>query len=147
MLLRVTTAVATFDEALGTFFHAARRARGRAARRGDEGLSLAQYHLLEPLLERPLPTGQLAEAAGIAGPTATRMLDGLVTAGRVERATDPGDRRCVVVGLTDQGRDMVAAKREAVRAARRRIAAALTPEEREVAGPLLLKIAGALEEL
>jgi DNA-binding MarR family transcriptional regulator len=143
----VTTAVETFDEALGTFFRAARRARGRASRRGDEGLSLAQFHLLDPLLDRALPTGQLAEAAGIAGPTATRMLDGLVAAGRVERAPDPGDRRCVVVALTPAGRELVAAKHADVVAARRRIAQALTPEEREVAGPLLLKIAAVLEEL
>jgi DNA-binding MarR family transcriptional regulator len=138
-----------FVAAWESFFRAVRRAKGRAAARPPAGgLSLAQHHLLAPLAtDGPLPIGALAEAAAVAPPTATRMLDGLVTAGRVERATDPADRRCVVVGLTDQGRDMVAAKREAVRAARRRIAAALTPEEREVAGPLLLKIAGALEEL
>ena len=37
-------------DALYDFFKAARRARGRAARDpSPDGLSLAQYHLLEPL--------------------------------------------------------------------------------------------------
>ena len=84
-----------------TFFRAVRHARGRAARAADGALTLPQYHLLEPLAaEGALPVGVLADEAGVAAPTATKMLDGLVRAGLVERTSAPHDRRVVLISLT-----------------------------------------------
>ena len=51
-----------------TFFRTTRRLRSRAGRQLIEGLSLPQYHLLEPLRETDeLAVGVLAEGAGVAG--------------------------------------------------------------------------------
>src|SRR4051812_50096059 len=81
--------VAAFAAALDDFRRASGRARGRLAAEGD--LTLSQYHLLEPLLdaEEALGVGELACAAGVSAPTATRMLSGLERAALVERRACP----------------------------------------------------------
>lgn len=141
-------AEAALSEALHDFFRAARRARGRAARKStDELISLAQYHLLEPLLDGPLTNRELAELAGVSSPTATRMVDGLVARELVTRIEDPADRRAVVISLTEPGRKAVTDKTREYDQARRRIAAALDPDEQEVATDLLRRLAVVIEEL
>jgi DNA-binding MarR family transcriptional regulator len=46
----------------------------------------------------------LAGSLGLAESTTTRLVDRLETAGLVRRGTSPSDRRCVVAGLTSEGR-------------------------------------------
>jgi MarR family transcriptional regulator, organic hydroperoxide resistance regulator len=141
-------AEAALSEALHDFFRAARRARGRAARKStDEPISLAQYHLLEPLLDGPLTNRELAELAGVSSPTATRMVDGLVARELVTRIEDPADRRAVVISLTKPGRKAVTDKTREYDQARRRIAAALDRDEQEVAADLLRRLSVVIEEL
>src|SRR4051812_26261134 len=133
-------AAADFADALGEFFLAARRARGRSSRREGGWLSLAQFHLLEPLLDGPRTGGQLADAAGVSAPTATRMLDGAASRGWARREADAGDRRLVRVSLTPDGRRATLAKRRQVQAARRRIAAAFDEAEQQRAADLLRRM-------
>jgi DNA-binding MarR family transcriptional regulator len=134
-------------DALGQLFRAARRARGRANQASGQDLSLAQFHLLEPLLDGPHPMGQLAIAAGVASPTASRMLDGLVERGYVERTMSPDDRRVVLVSLTPGGRRVALARRRRVSEARARIAAAIDPSEQPLAADILRRLADVMEEL
>jgi DNA-binding MarR family transcriptional regulator len=135
-------------DALNDFFKAARRARGRAARDpSPDGLSLAQYHLLEPLSAGPRTNRELAEQAGISAPTATRMVDGLLQRGLVTRIDDPIDRRAVVISLTEEGRAALAVKQRAYEAGQRRVAEALDPHEQRVATDLLRRLAAVIEEL
>jgi DNA-binding MarR family transcriptional regulator len=135
-------------DALRDFFKAARRARGRAARETPvDGLSLAQYHLLEPLEEGPKTNRELAEQAGISAPTATRMVDGLLQRELVTRLDDPSDGRAVVISLTRAGRAALARKMREYDARRRRLAAALEPHEQELATDLLRRLAALIEEL
>jgi len=137
-----------FTEALHDFFQAARRARGRAARDpSPDGVSLAQYHLLEPLAGGPRTNRELAELAGISAPTATRMIDGLLQRGLVTRVEDPIDRRAVVISLSAAGRAAVERKEGEYDAVRTRIAAALEPHEQELAADLLRRLAAVIEEL
>jgi DNA-binding MarR family transcriptional regulator len=135
-----------FAEAWEEFFRAARRARGRAET-GTSGLTMSQWHLLQPLAEGPRQVGELASAAGVSPPTATRMLDGLAKQGLIERAPKDTDRRCVVVAATDDGRHAIAAKRRQAAAVRRRIAHTLEPDEREQAAVLLRRLADVMEDL
>ena len=51
-----------------------------------------------------LRLSELAGALRIAPRSATEVVDGLQERGLVERAADPGDRRAVVLRLTDAGR-------------------------------------------
>jgi DNA-binding MarR family transcriptional regulator len=143
-----SAAATDLSDALHDFFRAARRARGRAAKRpSGDGLSLAQYHLLEPLADGPLTNRQVAEQAGVSSPTATRMLDLLVARRLVTRLEDPVDRRAVLISLTPAGREALAAKLTEVDEVRRRIAAALEPNEQCVAADLLRRLAEVIEEL
>jgi MarR family transcriptional regulator, organic hydroperoxide resistance regulator len=137
-----------FASAWEDFFRAVRRAKGRAsAQPPADGLSLAQHQLLTPLASQPAQTIRaLADAAGVAAPTATRMLDGLERGGYVTRATDANDRRCVVVDLTPDGRRALDVTSRALNANRRRISASLSDEDREQAARLLRQLARIVEE-
>ena len=139
---------AEFSTALEEFLRALRRARGRAAHQHAEGLTLAQFLLLDVLTdEQPRTVSQLAEAGGIAQPTATRMLEGLASAGVVERAQAPHDRRCVLISLTADGAAKLAAKSTEVRAARERLASSLTAQEQRDATALLRRMSVLVEDL
>jgi MarR family transcriptional regulator, organic hydroperoxide resistance regulator len=137
-----------FAEAWEAFFRAVRRAKGRAgAQPPAHGLSLAQYHLLAPLAGGEAQTIRaLAETAGVAPPTATRMLDGLERDGFVRRTPSCTDRRCVAVDLTAAGRDALGRTGAVMRDARARVAASLSGAEREQATALLRRLAVVVEE-
>lgn len=136
-----------FADAMDEFARAWRRARMRL--RNSEGLSPAQYHLLEPLIDAdaPMSVGELATRAGVAAPTATRMLDSLVRDGLCERTRAADDRRCVKITLTADGRAAADAHHRHNTGRRARIYASLTPTERRDAAPLLKRLAAAIEEL
>jgi len=137
-----------FSLAWEAFFRATRRARSRATGPLDgTRLSLAQYQLLEALRSTPrLPVSELAASAGVAPPTATRMLDALVRDGLAERTPCEQDRRVVHVALTPAGRDAVQAAAERVAAGRARVRDRLTPAEREQAAALLRRLTAVVEE-
>jgi DNA-binding MarR family transcriptional regulator len=142
-----TDAPTELSDALADFFRAARRARGRASRQPSDGVSLAQFNVLEPLLDGPLTVGQVAEAAGVAPPTATRMLDGLVERGFVSRAADSTDRRAVIVSLTATGRRAATAKAREYDRLRKQVGAVLDADEQRQAADLLRRLSEVIEEL
>src|SRR4029079_11684826 len=77
-----------FSAGLDDFLRALRTARGRFNKAPlTPELSASQLHLLEPLVTSGgrLSLCALAEAADVAAPTASRMLDGLVERGLAER--------------------------------------------------------------
>ena len=138
--------MAAFAAALDDFRRASSRARGRLGTDGE--LTLSQYHLLEPLIgDERLATCELALAAGVTAPTATRMLSGLEREGLIERVPCEADRRVVHVNLTDDGRERVLAKRARGDARRAEIFASLSAGERREAARLLERLATAVEEL
>jgi DNA-binding MarR family transcriptional regulator len=146
-LFVVPVATDQFTAAWETFFRTTRRLRSRAGKQPLEGLSLPQYHLLEALRDDDeLPVGVLAEAAGVAPPTATRMLDCLARDGYVERRHSETDRRAVLVSLTPAGRTAFQAAHEQVSAWRRRVFESLEPAEREQAAALLSRLSQVLED-
>ena len=65
----------------------------------------------------PRPLGELAAAEGVAGPTMTRIVDGLVAGGLAERRPDPRDGRAALIEATPTGEELMRA------AAGRRISA------------------------
>ena len=137
-----------FSTAWESFFRATRRARGRAIGPLEgSSLTLAQYQLLEALqtAER-LPVSELAASAGVAPPTATRMLDALVREGVVARTPCEDDRRVVRVALTDGGRDAVATAGRQVAERRARVRDQLSPDEQAQAAALLRRLAAVLED-
>ena len=142
-----TTEQEAFSTALLDFLRATRRMRGRL---GDgDALSLSQYHLLEPLVsaEAPLGVGELACAAGVSAPTATRMLAGLERDALVERRTCTRDRRVVRVALTDEGVERMTRKRDRIERRHEELFQSLEPGERAQAARLLERLAAAIEDL
>jgi DNA-binding MarR family transcriptional regulator len=143
----VPVATDEFTAAWESFFRTTRRMRSRAAKAEIAGLTLPQYHLLEALRDADeLSVGALAEAAGVAPPTATRMLDCLARDGYVERRHSEEDRRAVLVSLTPSGGTAVEAAHVQVNAWRQRVYGALEPEEREQVARLLTRLSEVLEE-
>ena len=140
--------VERFSAAWERFFRAIRRARARVPDDREASLTLAQYVLLVPLREHsPRSVGELKDAAGVAGPTATKLLDGLERGGLVERRPSERDRRSVEVSLTTEGRRVLDETAEWVEAGRRRIYDALEPHEREEAERLLSRLADIVEQM
>jgi DNA-binding MarR family transcriptional regulator len=142
--------LAAFSEAYDVFTRAQRRARGRFNREpATPELSLSQYLLLEPLASaaEPLCVGELALAADVSTPSATRMLDGLERRGLATRVRGSGDRRQVLVAITADGIELVDHKREQILAAREQVFASLGEDERRVAARVLRALAAAIDEL
>ena len=132
--------VAAFDD----FVRAAKRARARVET--EAVLSPSQYDLLAPLADGDvLGLRELARAAGVSAPTATRMLDGLQARGLVTRERSADDRRAVRLELTVEGADAVATARARQAARRRALFEQLDPDERPAAAKVLARLASAYE--
>src|SRR5262245_17292302 len=56
--------------------------------------------------ETPISMSELSTELNVPMSSATRMVDGLVSADFVERASDPNDRRVVRVSLSKSGRQL-----------------------------------------
>lgn len=55
----------------------------------------------------PLTPSGLAEAEGVRRPTATRIIARLEEEGLTERTADPTDRRCSLISITPEGRELL----------------------------------------
>jgi len=71
------------------------------------GLPFSRIRILRRLSRRPMTVKQVAQAATVDAPAATVAVNDLEERGLVVRQTDPANRRCKVVSLTDAGHDMV----------------------------------------
>lgn len=136
-----------FEAAWDRFVLAVRRAQSRGPQGGEE-LTLAQYYLLRPIGKgHSLPLSQLAEAAGVTAPTATRIIDGLESAGVVRRSRSMADRRTVFVSLTAEGKRRMRRKHDRIARRRHRLYEALDPQQREEAERVLRHLTELLGEL
>jgi DNA-binding MarR family transcriptional regulator len=73
------------------------------------GLTYAQARVLRLVAAggRPLRMADLAAQLDVVPRSVTTMVDALEAAGLVARHADPGDRRSVLVALTDDGRRLL----------------------------------------
>ena len=117
----------------------------RQARADAEELTPSQLSAMGVLLrEGELQIGELAAYEQVKAPSMTRLVDHLEGRGLLRRTPSPKDKRAIVVGLTEQGTELLEANRQrrnewlAVRLER------LTEEERAIlrtAIPVLQKMA------
>ena len=121
-----------------------RLARRMRSERADTSLTLTQLAALATLERHgPLTPRELAAAERVQPPSMTRTVSCLEEDGFVERCAHPTDGRQVLVRLSDQGRDLLAAERRRRDAWLTRRLRELTPEERAVlrqAAPILEKL-------
>ena len=139
---------AEFAAALDELFRAVLRATGRGVPGGETELTLSQYNILQALGDGPATVTEVAAAADVAVPTATRALRGLASRGFAERRRDQSnDGRLVTVSLTVTGARVLNEKRTWVRARQRAIFNSLSDAQRESAASLLRVIAADIHEL
>jgi MarR family transcriptional regulator, organic hydroperoxide resistance regulator len=134
-----------FATAFDDFVRAAKRARVRVD--PDAVLTSSQHDLLGPLADGALGLRELARAAGVSAPTATRMVDGLQERGIVTRERAAEDRRAVRIALTAEGRAALAVHRDRQLARRQALFAQLSVTERRAAAKVLARLAAAYEAL
>jgi DNA-binding MarR family transcriptional regulator len=114
------------------------------------GLTMSDWHVLTTLRWSGAPyrrkAGELARRAELTSGAMTARLDALEKEGLVRRLRDPGDRRSVLVELTDKGRRKheqtlgIQAQKEAL------LADALTDREKEQLNALLRRVMLTLED-
>lgn len=101
------------DAVIGAVLRATQAFVGLALRSlsaAGTSITLPQYRMLVTLdAKGDQNVRDLAAGLGVDRSTATRMCNRLVTAGLIDRTTDPSDRRAVVISLTGPGRSVVAA--------------------------------------
>lgn len=73
------------------------------------GLPFSRIRIISRLADRALSVKEIADAATIDAPAATVAVNALTKRGLVIRETDPDNRRCKKVSLTEAGRELVAA--------------------------------------
>ena len=95
----------------------------------------------------PCTLGALAAAEGVAGPTMTRIVDGLIAAGLAERQPHPADGRAVSITATAGGDGLMrAAQRRRIEALAAAVASLPAAAQRQLAGSagLLDQVAAAV---
>ena len=99
------------------------------------GLTPARLSALSVLVfGGPCSLGTLASAEGVAGPTMTRIVDGLIDAGLAERQPHPTDGRAVLIAATSEGDSLMrAAQRRRIEALAAALASLSPASQREVA--------------
>ena len=119
----------------------------RQARADSEELTPSQLSAMGVLVrEGELQIGELAAREQVRAPSMTRLVDHLESRGLVRRTPSPTDKRACVVGLTDQGTELLDANRQRRNEWLAARLEKLTAAERttlRAAIPILLKVAEA----
>lgn len=107
-----------------------------------EDVSLEQWRVLEELHRLGgLPMSAIAGSIMVPGPTCTRLVDKLASEALVYRSSDGGDRRRVLVRISDRGRRLHERLAPLVADAEARAMSALLPDEERCLRLLLTRIA------
>ena len=109
------------------------------------GLSMPQFITLRALSHGPKSASALAQVFGVSRPTITRMVDGLVKKGLVERHHDAGDRRLAIISLTSEGRALQASSEEAAEKFLRGLLDVLPPDRLDRLSAALTDLATLLD--
>ena len=115
------------------------RMEGELAANGHD-LNFSQYITLKTLAHGPAGVTELARAAYLHPGAMTRLLDKLEERGLVEREAVPGDRRALLIRLTDQGRALWAEVSPCAQKIHDRAMSTLAPTEQAELTRLLLQV-------
>ncbi len=110
-------------------------------------LTFSQAQAMRILRRGPVPTGQLAIQLKTSAPAITQLTDRLIRKGLVERTARKGDRRCVILALSQQGRQLVDQFRERRREIFTSALMHLTRDEKAQIVDALVKVVAALEKV
>jgi DNA-binding MarR family transcriptional regulator len=113
----------------------------------EHGMTTRDYEVLLYLAQAPdrrLPMSALAESTRLTRSGITRLIDGLVEGGLIERVACPSDARISYAHLTDRGHEKLCAAGCAhVQSVNRLFLEHFTPDEVEQLASLLSRLPGA----
>ena len=122
----------------------------RSAAFAERGLELWEFDVLSALRRSGPPyqlsPGQLVSQTLVTSGTMTNRVDRLTGRGFVERRPDPGDRRGVIVTLTEAGRETVDAALADLLSRERELLSALSQPDQESLSGLLRRLVAPFEE-
>lgn len=133
VILRVERIARHLDKALSDRFHA-------------RGTTLGEFDVLTALRRRgPLTPTQLVRETLASSGTITHRLDRLEEKGHVHRRPDPGDRRGIIVELTEGGTTLIDELVSVELESQTQLCAALSDEECDDLAALLKRFLSGLE--
>ena len=132
-----------FIELLG----AERRLRGRSAHKAGDFSAMEIRALFQLAKDAETTAGCLAKQADVSPATMTAMLDHLEKDGMVARRRSETDRRQVIVSLTDNGRELLEAKRARWERSWKELLEHHSDAELAVAARVMHDVAGLLDSL
>ena len=98
----------------------------------EDQVSATQYRALAALAQRgPRNATVLAEELVVGRPAATKLVDRLVRRRLIRRKRHPGDRRQVILEVTDHGAEIVRAVQQCRRRRLARVLSEVDPEARD----------------
>jgi MarR family 2-MHQ and catechol resistance regulon transcriptional repressor len=107
----------------------------------ETGLHLSDFQIMEVLLHKgPLPINAIGEKVLLTSGSMTAAANRLEKKRLVKRVQDPSDGRCFYIHLTDEGRDIIEKAFISHEQNLEKIAAVLSPDERNELVRLLKKI-------
>jgi DNA-binding MarR family transcriptional regulator len=109
-------------------------------------LTFPQAQAMRLLRRGAMQTGQLATQLKISAPAITQLTDRLIRKGLIKRTAGSIDRRCVLVGLSLRGRQLVDHFRQRRREVFSRALVHLGTREQSEVTEVLVKVVAALEE-
>jgi DNA-binding MarR family transcriptional regulator len=134
--------------ALVELLGAERRLRARDKKCGPGDLTTSQVRALFKIeIEGETTAGDIAKTAELSPASVTAMLDHLEQDGIIERRRAAHDRRVVLVTLTEQGRELVAAKRDAWRARATQALDGIGDADLHAAADVMRRMAALLDDL
>ena len=107
----------------------------RAQMRSHRGLDLSvpQFRALAFLRRKPEASlSDVASHIGTSLPSMSKLVDGLVERGLVERETSAADRRCLTLRLTSEGTALLQSARQGTQAYLSKSLARLSPEDQAI---------------
>ncbi len=111
-------------------------------------VTLAQYRSMVVLMEcQSMTVAKLAEAVGVAPPTATRMCDRLVKKELIHRESTPEDRREITLTLTSKGHELISKVTEERRIAITKLLRQIPVEDYQKLTDIFLRFAASMEDV
>lgn len=105
------------------------------------GITVSQSYALEAICGTPAPTlNELAERLYLDKSTASRLVDGLVSAGLAERLRHPEDGRALLLHATARGREILRDIHADLVAESRSVLADIDPDHRQALVPLVARL-------
>lgn len=115
---------------------------------GFTGMKAAQYRVLHLLAHHGVrQMSEIGRRLYISKPYMTALIDAMIEEGLVERQADPGDRRVVLIHITDRGRSHLATKAALFKEDLRRHLAILSGHDLGLICDSLRSIRGVLEKI